>query len=270
MCKAVFFDIDGTLWDMHNQIPDSAVKGIHKLQKAGNLAFLCSGRTRAFIRERNLLDIGFDGIVAGCGTQIEDKAGKIQFYKELEPRQVEESLQILDKYHLPVVLEGKRYLYVDEKLFAEDPYGKKLKKELGENLRSIEAEMGKWEISKMSCTIAENSELEKAIQDMDSWYDALIHENDAVEFIPKGFSKASGIKKVCELYGINIEDTFAFGDSINDVEMLKYVNCGIAMGNSTAPALEVADYVTDSLHENGIYHALEHFELFSCTRNFLE
>lgn len=37
----------------------------------GQLAFLCSGRTRAFIQDERLLALGFDGIVAGCGTWIE-------------------------------------------------------------------------------------------------------------------------------------------------------------------------------------------------------
>ncbi|MEI3339131.1 MAG: HAD hydrolase family protein [Eubacterium sp.] len=42
-------------------------------------------------------------------------------------------------------------------------------------------------------------------------------------------------------------DTYAFGDSANDMEMLKYVGCGIAMGNATPQVKEIADYVTDDL-----------------------
>ena len=81
--KAVFFDIDGTLWNEKNEIPPSAIKAIRRLREKGNLAFLCSGRCRAHIRSRELLGIGFDGIVSGCGTMIE-YAGETVFYKRIE------------------------------------------------------------------------------------------------------------------------------------------------------------------------------------------
>ena len=71
MSKAVFFDIDGTIWDQKQRIPESAVKAIRKLRENGHYAFLCSGRTRSFIRGENLFAIGFDGIVGGCGTYVE-------------------------------------------------------------------------------------------------------------------------------------------------------------------------------------------------------
>lgn len=64
MNKAVFFDIDGTLWDEHMQIPDSTRTAIRALRETGNYAFLCSGRSRANIRSEKLLELGFDGIIA--------------------------------------------------------------------------------------------------------------------------------------------------------------------------------------------------------------
>lgn len=96
---------------------------------------------------------------------------------------------------------------------------------------------------------------------MEEWYDFLVHENVVVEGVPKGFSKASGIRFVCEKLGIAHENTYAFGDSVNDVEMLKYVAHGIAMGNGTEEAKQASDYVTDDIHENGIYNACRHFSL---------
>ena len=58
---------------------------------------------------------------------------------------------------------------------------------------------------------------------------------------------------------IALEDTMAFGDGGNDHEMLEYVHVGIAMGNASDDVKAVADYVTDSVDEDGILHALEHF-----------
>ena len=70
---AIFFDIDGTLWDRDNNIPQSTKEAIHQLQENGHQTFLCSGRTRVFINSEELLGMGFDGIVCGCGTFIEYK-----------------------------------------------------------------------------------------------------------------------------------------------------------------------------------------------------
>ena len=64
-----------------------------------------------------------------------------------------------------------------------------------------------------------------------------------------------------EKYGISPEECIAFGDEYNDIEMLKRVGCGIAMGNGTDDAKGVADYVTDTLHDDGIYNACKHFGL---------
>ncbi len=52
-------------------------KAIRELRDAGNYAFLCSGRSRSNIRSEKILGIGFDGIVAACGTHIEYEGKKV-------------------------------------------------------------------------------------------------------------------------------------------------------------------------------------------------
>lgn len=264
MKKAIFFDIDGTLWDEHNTIPKSTILGIEKLQKAGNLAFICSGRSRAYIFAPHLLSLGFDGIVAGCGTYIENGAGDVLFYKELDDVLVNKTLARLADYHIPVILEGKGHLYLDMEDFASGPeegYSRKLKSELGDELLPIKGHKGTWEVSKMSVSIAGKTGYEPLFEELSENYDILVHNGQAAELVPKGFSKASGIKEACKLYGIDRENTYAFGDGVNDLEMLRYVETGIAMGNGTKEAKEAADYVTDALFSDGVYHALEYFGL---------
>ena len=92
----------------------------------------------------------------------------------------------------------------------------------------------------------------------------IVHEADAiVEIGRKGFSKATGIEKMCELLEIAREDTYAFGDSANDLEMLCFVAHGVAMGNGTKEAKEAAEYVTTAIDENGIRNGLLHYGLIS-------
>ena len=62
-------------------------------------------------------------------------------------------------------------------------------------------------------------------------------------------------------YGIAPEEAMAFGDSENDASMLRAVGLGVAMGNATPAAREAARYVTDDAENDGIYHALKHFDI---------
>lgn len=257
--KAAFFDIDGTIWDMHNKIPESTVKAIRKLRENGHLAFLCSGRSRAYIRNPRLFDIGFDGVVSGCGTMIE-YAGQTVFYKKLDVELVEYTVNTVRHHGFCPILEGREYLYLDENEFGQNYYGKKLKAELGDHLLSIAGEWGKWEISKLTCA-TDQAEWDKCYPALEKYYDCMIHNPRVIEIVPKGFHKGTGIEEVCRLLGMDIADTYAFGDSANDIGMLKTAGTGVVMGNGSDQAKTAGDYVTTSIMEDGIWNACRHFGL---------
>lgn len=260
MKKAVFFDIDGTLWDRKMQVPKSAAEAIQKLRANGNYAFLCSGRSRAAIQAKELLeDIGFDGILAGCGTYIEHEGNTI-YEKTLSQEELEHLFLVFEKSGAPVVLEGKQYLYADFDRFRENAYIVLLREALGEGFQPLSAHAGHYDANKLTAYIPKDSagELEK---ELSGEYELLFHTPEIIELLPKGFSKASGIQWICDYLKISHEDTYAFGDSVNDVEMLRYVRHGIAMGNATDAAKAAADYVTADLHDDGIEKGLRHFGL---------
>lgn len=259
MKRAVFFDIDGTLWDEHSFIPQSTQEAIQRLRENGHLAFICSGRTKGFIRDEKLLSLGFHGIVAGCGTYIECD-GNVLYYHRLDNQIVKQSLDVLKKYRMSAILEGKERLYLDSTEFEGNPYVRKLKEELKDSVLPISGNEENWEISKFSASAVDDSYL-LAAQELKEHFDCLVHGMHAIEFVPTGFSKASGIQKTCEFLNIPLENTYAFGDSVNDLDMLSYVAHGVAMGNGTENAKQAADYVTSTLHEDGILRGLEYYGL---------
>ncbi len=259
MSKIIFFDIDGTLWDEKCYIPDSTKKAIKLLKENGHLVFICSGRTRCFIPEGELLDLGFDGLLCGCGTHIEMDKKNI-LYKWLDNESIGETMEFLYELDMPVVLEGKEYLYMDADSVSRDVYGDALLNSMGKKAKPIKENWGQWEASKFSVLLC-GKDYQQLYDRFKDKYEFLIHGDIVIEMVPKGYSKATGIMYLCDKLGINIEDTFAFGDSANDIEMLKCVGCGIAMGNGTDDAKNVADYVTDSLHDDGIYNACKYFGL---------
>lgn len=259
MKKAVFFDIDGTLWDFHNQIPESTVTAIRTLRKNGHYAFICSGRSRAYIRHPDLFAVGFDGLVAGCGTHVELDGKRI--YEKLIDRELAvHTVETVRSYGFRPILEGPEYIYMDDADFGNDIYGQKLKRELGGQLVSIADHYGEWEINKLSCA-TNDSDREGCFAALEEHYTYLIHNSSVVECVPKGHTKATGMRKMCEALGIDRADTIAVGDSVNDLAMLEYAGVGIAMGNGSAEAKAAADYVTSELQDDGIYNAMLHFGL---------
>lgn len=70
MKYAIFVDVDGTLLDNTQQIPESAVYAIQNARKNGHYVFLNTGRCKAELFE-SILDVGFDGIICSSGGYIE-------------------------------------------------------------------------------------------------------------------------------------------------------------------------------------------------------
>ena len=257
MKKILFFDIDGTLWNHHNEIPDSTIAAIKQARKNGHLAFICSGRARGYIRDEELLGIGFDGIVSGCGTMAEYN-GEILDYYQLDVGLLNRTIEIVRKYGMKPILEGREYLYFDNEDFETNLYGKKLKSELKERWRQIKEYQGVWEASKLSCD-TRDADRENCFKELEKDFDFIIHNENICEIVPKGYHKGVGMRKVCEKLGIDTKDTFAFGDSVNDIGMFLTAGTGVAMGNGSNEIKAVADYVTDSMNHDGIWKACKHF-----------
>lgn len=79
------------------------------------------------------------------------------------------------------------------------------------------------------------------------------------DLVPHAGSKARGIADICQAMGADMGKAIAFGDGLNDMEMLQAVGTGVAMGDGWPQLRAVADYVTGSIEEDGIAAALRHF-----------
>ena len=84
-----------------------------------------------------------------------------------------------------------------------------------------------------------------------------IGKHVAYDFISPSINKATAIASVIKYLNIDQSDTIAFGDGMNDKEMLTYVETGIAMGNAHQDLHPYANFVTTSVTEDGIYHGLK-------------
>lgn len=92
---------------------------------------------------------------------------------------------------------------------------------------------------------------------MENMFEITSSEPTRIEFVKKGISKIEAIKRIATILNIDKENIVAIGDGENDINMLKYCGCGIAMGNANANVKQIADIITDSNNEDGVGNALE-------------
>ena len=264
--KLLFFDIDGTLHGQDEKIPASTCETIRRLQLRGHKCFINSGRSRGFITNPQLLALGFDGIISGCSTRLEikDEAADSLQYKVIYSRQLPAdqllfTLEFLCAKKVNAIIEGEQYLYFDD-YFYEDEYGRRVIGKMGDNARHLKAEWGKWQAGKMSCRIMPDTIAEVKAK-LGHLYSFIQHTKCTYELVPLGYDKALGVRKACELFGVPLSETYAFGDSNNDMEMMQTVTHSVAMGNGTDSLKAMCEYVTAPMLEDGIKKACVHYGL---------
>lgn len=264
--KAVFFDADGTVCDIKKGVPPSAVEAITRLVENGHQAWLCTGRSRAFV-PWYLEQIPFTGMISACGATIE-KNGQRLFNKEMPEDVAEKSVEILRKYGLVPVMEGADFMYYDKDEYTLEVnwYRDLITEALGRKWRPILGNEKHMRINKISAKMQDGCDDGQACRELSRYYDVIRHENNSfvgttIEFVPKGYNKAVGIAAVCRIFGIPWENTVVFGDSNNDLSMFEYAAVKVAMGNASKRIIELADHVTTDMFHEGIRNGLEKLDL---------
>lgn len=275
--KVIFLDIDGTLVGHDGVIPESAKEAIVKARANGHLVFICTGRSLAQI-PKYILEAGLDGVIGAAGGYVEI-AG-----------------QTIRKTHIPADLLDKLIKYFDEKqihFYLESNsgvYGSKgVKKAFIDILDRIQQEKAtddtsnnagvmqfvynihddvslmREDINKVSFLGSDVPLEEIATYFKDDFVvlptSVKIKGKNAGELMLMGVHKASGIEMALETLGMDKKDAFAYGDSYNDLEMVEYVQYGIAMGNACEALKKVAFDVTDDVDQDGLYNSFKKYGL---------
>lgn len=265
MKNLIFFDVDGTLVAKEGRdyyVPESTYTALKQLRENGNLCFVNSGRTMAEI-DSVILGIGVDGFVCGCGTYINYK-NEVLFSTTIPFSLGNEIIKDLEKCDVDWILEGKNHVYFNSRPSTT---------QIGV-FKSGLAEKFSLPFSIISPDTAHDIAFDKFCVCLtpDDNFDDFLNKykedftiielgNRFLEIVPKGCSKATGMQFLADYFDIPLENTYAVGDSANDLSMLEFAGTSIAMGNSTEDVKKYADYVTDNITEDGIYNAMKHFNL---------
>lgn len=258
--KIVFFDIDGTIYQYGKSVPTDTVEAIRQLRQNGHLAVICTGRTKAMIFPE-IYNVGFDGIIAGAGTYVEF-GGKVLHEFNLPEDVIKEIIEVMKKEGIMAIPEGIDKIYFDREIMPEEyvPVYNLYLSEVGNNVADIH-NSDNIIVSKISGIVLKNGDESILYEKYGGKFNIVEHRQKYLEMIPEGYSKAVGIERMITELGIPLEHTYAFGDSMNDYEMLKYVKYGVAMGNADEKFRAEMNYVTEDYDKGGIYNALKRFEL---------
>ena len=260
--KIVFFDIDGTLIDEHTLIiPDSTKQALKEMRANGHLAFINTGRTACQIEDiKSKLE--FDGFICGCGTYVE-YADKVLIHNSLGCELTSKLIHALKKYRIDGVLESIDGVYYDDIEAIRHPEVFKVL-----NIHKSEGSYnGKtWyedglNIDKLVIFLNDDSNFDEFFNEFKDTLEFIKRADNFYELVPINYSKATGIQFIIDYLGIPFENTYAIGDSTNDLAMLKYVNNSIAMGNSNPILFDLVKFVTKDINNDGIEHALKHYEM---------
>lgn len=257
--KIAFFDIDGTLTsEVDGSVPESAIEGIRRARAKGHLMFLNTGRCFQNVEGR-FREVGFDGYVCGCGLNIYCD-GRELLYVPM-PRPVKEEMlaqarltggDILFEsrtgvaYDLskPLRSEGALQQY---RIFVDRGYD-----------MTIRPEQPDFVADKFVVWFYGLRQLEEFRKVSDQYFTCIDRGGYFREFVPYGYSKATGLQFVLDHYGLSLEDAYGFGDSNNDLTMLRYLKHSVVMGNTESEELlSCASFVTGKASRDGLYYALE-------------
>lgn len=276
MGKVIFLDVDGTLVDYENRLPESAVKAVRRARENGHRVYICTGRSKAEVYSE-LWDIGLDGMIGGNGSYVEDR-GHVVMHQLITLDQCRRIVDWLHERKLEFYLESNNGLFASEEFAVKaEPAVKEYRRRKGKE------DADKATVATVFPEMIYGGELyrddlNKVSYLLGSYQDFL----DTKEQFPdlengtwggageialfgdlgvKGITKGNAISHLLEYLGAKREDTIAFGDAKVDIPMLEYCQVGVAMGNGGSEIKAMADFVTEAVEEDGLYHAFERLGL---------
>lgn len=259
--KALFFDIDGTLLsEITREIPSSALEALKKTTEKGNLTFINTGRTWSELPEL-LKQTPFSGYLCGCGTYIRF-GEKILMHHAIDAERCQEIPKILKACDAGMILEGTENVYFTEKAsrFEDLEQTRAHFASVGVGLAET-AETKGIVYDKFVITTDERSNLDDLYRAFETEFDIMDRTHGVYELVPLGYSKGTAVEYVLEQYHLTKEDAYVFGDSSNDLAMFQCGAHTIALGNHDKILDPYTEYVTDTVENDGVAKAMEHYGL---------
>lgn len=251
MVALIASDMDGTLLDEHSRVPEGTFELIRELHEAGVRFAVASGRRFDTLYDYFEPVAGIVDFVASNGAQVVAGGQLIdrEVYSYGALQRLFEVVEMFDSLHLTLFDRTNSYLFDDiscfQSEFDKDLPNPVLVRELPPASVSIVKASVYCDDAVMDMAYALGRELGDDFVFAPSgsrWIDAM----------QRGVNKATGIRQVMRMRGIEPEDVMAFGDSMNDYEILRMVGESCAMGNARSAIKQIAKRVIGTNVEHAV------------------
>ncbi|NCB42567.1 MAG: HAD family phosphatase [Clostridia bacterium] len=272
--KILAFDVDDTLLNKDSVLSEETKKSIIRAMEKGYHVVIATGRVLSAVPSEVISLKGIRYAVTSNGARISDlHNGETIYTNFLAKEEVEKLLPLLSDSTVMKEVFYDNQVYADQECLDDLPrYG--VKNEWNKNYikttrKPVESTM---QLIKEHIDSLENINLTfSSLQKRDEFLKKLkksttlsifssppfCSTSDAIEIGGRTASKAQALKALAEILKTGNDSIMAFGDSSNDLQMIKMAAVGVAMGNGVPEVKEAADYVTDSNAEDGVATALK-------------
>ncbi|KMY29372.1 hydrolase Cof [Lysinibacillus xylanilyticus] len=246
MKEILFFDVDGTLYNSEKILPASAKEALLEARRNGYEIAIATGRA-PFMIQSLLEELDINTYVTFNGQYVVYR-GEIVYTNGVEKDELSKIIAFGNARHEPVV-------FLDAQRMIASVGNNEM---ISESLNTL-----KYPYPNIDSTYYMQNEVYQTLIFMEEKDEHLYREafpnvqfvrwhRYSCDVLPKGGSKAAGIEKVLEKMGLTLNDAIAFGDGINDIEMLQAVGTGVAMGNGHERVKAVATHIAEHVDEDGL------------------
>lgn len=259
MIESFFFDFDGTLQGFENHtISDSTLEALKLLKQKNKNIYIATGRNLVDM-PKDIFNYGFNGFINNNGGMCSDENQNTFFVEYLDPKDVEALIEYdqnnptafsfmtadnpfsINRVNDKIISSFNHFNIIVPEVV--DPIS--LRKD---NIMQMNLFVDETEEKYLMNNVLKNSVATRWIEHF-------------ADINPKDVNKMTGIERMANKHNIDLSKTMSFGDGGNDITMLKGCTIGIAMGNANENVKQIADYVTTSVEEDGVWNALKKYEI---------
>jgi len=280
MTKFLFFDIDGTLVGASKKVTEKTKEAIQKARENGHKAFICTGRAPTSI-VGDILSIDFDGYICSAGRYVIIN-GEYIFENFINQYVLSEVMTLFINNNIQFTLETKNGVYETPgylnlifsnmlKMVGDNPELRRqfqLKKEGEKRYPIKDFNILNTGVTKLTFVTKDKSLFYEITPFLDDFFNIVYFSKDSEDYlngeiILRHCTKADGIIKVVNYYNGKMKDTIAFGDSMNDYQMLEEASTSVVYEKATKELLDLGDYFFKDPDEDGIAIVMEQLGLLS-------
>ena len=257
MIRLIATDMDGTLLDENSQVPPETFDLVKRLREKGVVFAASSGRRYQTLRwffEPIADQMDF---VASLGTQVYADGVLLdrEVFSHAALQRLYRTVSQFDCLHLAVYEEDRVFLLDDQSAYVRE-----LDKDLPDAVRVFDLPSPDRAIVKASvCCEKPEMIMDMAFvleRELSDCFAFLPSGGSWIDVVPRHVSKATGLEQVLRYYGIDREDVIAFGDSMNDYALLRYVGHPYVMDNARYAVKQIAQRVIPSNREHGVQQVM--------------